>query len=152
MPDSLELYRLRERLGFRLSRVARTMQEGLDAQLEAYGLSRLTWCVLSGVGLEGQQSPSDLADHIGVTRPVISRALKTMVDAGLIARTLSDQDGRAREIAVTPAGADLLDACRPLVDLNQKHFLDKLTMQQRSQLSDILETLMDGETGRLNTI
>ena len=152
MPDPLDQYRLRERLGYRLSRAARIMQERLDAQLGAHGLSRLTWCVLSGVGLEGKQSPSELADHIGVTRPVISRALKTMADAGLIARTLSDHDGRGRDIAMTPAGADLLDACRPVVEQHQGQFLDKLTPQQKSQLSDILEALMDGEDGHLDTL
>ena len=152
MSETLDLYRLRERLGYRLSRASRTLQERLETQLNALGLSRLTWCVLSGVGLEGQATPSELADHIGVTRPVISRALKSMVEAGLIARTLSDKDGRGRNIAVTPAGMDLLDVCRPIVERHQSYFMDKLTAQQKSQLSDILDALMDGEDGRLDTI
>lgn len=150
--DMPQDYRLRERLGFRLSRLSRIMQEQLESGLAQHDLTRLKWCVLSGVALEGHTAPSELADHIGVTRPVISRLLKGMIADGLIARSLRDEDGRGREIHVTALGQQKIEACRPIVDHNQAHFVDKLTRTQREQLDQVIEALIAGEDLRLKKL
>ncbi|WP_342078649.1 MarR family winged helix-turn-helix transcriptional regulator [Yoonia sp. SS1-5] len=145
-------YQLRERLGFRMSRISKLMQARLESGLAEHGLTRLKWCVLSGVAFEGHTAPSDLADHIGVTRPVVSRLLKVMIDDGLIARKLSTHDGRGREIDVTPLGMEKLRKCWPMVERNQTHFLDKLSDDERRQLDQILDVLGAGESDRLDTL
>ncbi len=105
---------------------------------------------MSGVGFEGKTSPSELADHIGVTRSVVSRTLKPLVQAGLVARQLSDQDGRARDLKITQAGQHVLANCRPIVEQHQAHFLSKLTEHQKTELSGILDALVAGEPNKLD--
>ena len=138
-------------MGLRLSRAARLMQHGLELKLAEQGLTRLKWCVLSGVALEGHSAPSDLADNIGVARPVVSRLLKTMVSEGLVARVLDDDDGRGRWITVTKLGREKVDACWPIVEANQTYFMEKLDATQRRQLDVILTALMADEDKALDS-
>ena len=145
-------YHLRERLGFRLSRAARMMQERLEEGLAEHGLTRLKWCILSGVELEGHIAPSDLADHVGVARPVISRILKVMTKDGLITRTLSEDDGRGRRIEVTDLGREKIKLCWPMVERNQQHFAVKLDPHQMAVFDELLRTLMEGEDGHLGAL
>lgn len=138
-------YHLHERLGFKLSRLSRLMQSRLETGLAEHGLTRLKWCVLAGVGMEGHSAPSDLADHLGITRPAISRLLKAMIKDGLIERSLVEEDGRSRQISITEFGQQKLQACWPMVDANQDHFLQKLSAQQRQDLNQTLSDMMQGE-------
>jgi len=145
-------YRLHSRLGYRLSHLSRLMQATLERELAPHGMSRLKWCALSGVALEGLSSPSDLAAHIGITRPATSRLLKGMEQEGLIARALAQEDGRAREIQVTDLGHDKIAACRPLVDRNDRHFVGKLDPADLAQLFLVLDELTRGEMAELDDI
>lgn len=136
---------LRDSLGFKLTRASRTMQHTLEIGLAAHGLTRLSWCVLRSVGDEGLRAPSEIARNLGITRPALSRLLKSMAKDGLIARKLSAEDGRARIVALTEAGAQKLAMCHPLADANTAHFMAKLTPDELAELNRLLDVLMDGE-------
>ncbi|MBT8154645.1 MarR family winged helix-turn-helix transcriptional regulator [Epibacterium ulvae] len=138
-------YQLHDRLGFRLSRLSRMMQARLETSLAEHDLTRLKWCVLSGVGIEGRTAPSELAAHIGITRPAISKLIKTMIAEGLIERNLVEADGRSRQISVTQLGKDKLNSCWHMVESNQEHFLEKLTAYERTMLNELLNTLIKDE-------
>lgn len=145
-------YHLQDRLGFKLSRLSRLMQVRLDTELARHDLSRLKWCVLSGVELERHDSPSELANHIGITRPAVSRLLKAMIGDGLIERSLTEEDGRSRKINVTALGRQKVAACWPFVEQNQQYFLNKLTSEQRDALNQALHDLISGETGAFDDL
>ena len=80
-------YRLHDRLGFRVSRLAAVMRASLDAELSQLGLTRLEWCVLASIALEGITAPSGIAENIGITRPTASRTFKQMRDKGCLLYT-----------------------------------------------------------------
>ena len=143
-------YRLHSRLGYRLSRMSRIMQTRLENALAPHGMNRLKWCVLSGVALEGLSSPSDLATHIGITRPATSRLLKVLEQERLIARALAEEDGRARAIRVTDLGHQKVAACRSLVDQNNLHFISKLGSADLAQLLLALDVLARDEVAELD--
>lgn len=142
-------YRLHRRLGFRLSRLSKLMQNRLESRLAEHGITRLKWCVLSGVGLECVATPSDLADHIGITRPAISRLLLQMRKEKLVLQSLDETDGRSRQIDLTELGQEKLRLCRPLVEENERHFMDKLGVRDGDALNRLLGRLLEGETAHL---
>ena len=144
-------YAVRQQLGFKLSRSARLMQQRLEAALATLGQTRLTWCVLSSIGLEGICTPSGIADNLGVTRPMLSRLIKAMSDDGLITVTLDPDDGRNRRLHLTDTGHKALAACQPLVRDNNRHFAAKLTPEQVGYLHEVLDLLIEGETPYLDT-
>lgn len=139
-------YRLHQRLGYRVSRLARIMQSRLEGELAEYGLTRLMWTVLCGVGEDGVTQPSDLAAYIGITRPSASRLLRTMEERGLIARAdAGGADGRRVDLALTPRGQAILTEARPRVAAMTAHFAGKLTPDHLAQVMRGLALLAEGE-------
>jgi DNA-binding MarR family transcriptional regulator len=51
----------------------------------------------------------DIAAFLGVTNAAASRAVDRLVQRGLVDRTISPDDRRAVDLALTPSGRDLLD-------------------------------------------
>lgn len=150
LPDDLPRdYRLREGLGFQLSRVARQLQERLDSGLAEAGLTRLKWCVLEGIALEGRRAPSDLAAHIGVTRPVVSRLLSDLGAEGLIARGIDSADARGRALSVTAAGIDRLRRAWPAVRDHQRRVEARLSPEDHAALRTLLARLAGDDSPRL---
>lgn len=148
MPD----YELHRRLGYRVSVLSRIMQSRLERMIAELGLTRLMWCVLTGVGEEGVITPSELADYIGITRPATSRLLRDMEARNMVARNGSDADGRGRTVALTPYGQQLLEAARPSVEDVNTHFTSKLEPDELVMLHASIERLVAGEDERITRL
>lgn len=145
-------YLLHDRLGYRVSRLARIMQTRLEAVLAEEDLTRMMWLVLTGLGEDGVSTPSELADYIGITRPAASRLLRRMDARGFVARTGSDGDGRSIALALTERGRTVLDRARPHVDEMTAHFVSKLDPATHTALMDGLARLAEGEAGDFTSL
>lgn len=144
---------LHRRLGWRVSRLARIMQTRLEAVLAEEGLTRLMWVVLRALAEDGVRTPSQMAGHIGITRPATSRLLSTMQARGLIRRVgRNGSDGRQVALDLTPRGHDILTRYRPAADAVTAHFLAKLTPDQTRGLMDALALLAEGEGDALTRL
>lgn len=128
------------------------MEARLDAMIGEYGITRMMWCILSGVGLEDVTTPSDLARYIGIARPTVSRLLRDMESKDLIRRIGAQGDGRCVEIRLTEKGEAVLRKCRPLVDELNEYFGSKLGPQDFETILKLLDMLADGETRELTSI
>lgn len=88
------------------------------------GLTYQQYNVLRVMDAEGPSSPAEVARHLLVTAPVVTRLAATLVEAGLLERTPNPRDRRAVRLALTPAGRrrvramrrDLLEAARELLE------------------------------------
>lgn len=145
-------YSLHRRLGYKVSKLARLMEARLEGMISELGVTRMMWCVLSGVGLENVNTPSDLALYIGIARPTVSRVLRDMESKGLICRSGAEGDGRGIEISLTAKGQAALQRCKPLVDDLNTHFVAKIDRCHLEQILNHLDTLADGETRELTRI
>jgi len=144
--------RLKDRLGYRISRAARILQVRLEAELAPEGLTRLMWLVLSGIGDEDITTPSAMAEAIGITRPATSRLLSRMEAMGLVARGESSGDGRSVRLDLTPAGRATLQRLCPKVEAVRAHFAGKLSDVERAALIAALDRLTAGESGDLTDL
>lgn len=145
-------YSLHKRLGYKVSRLAGLMEARLDAKIGELGITRMMWCVLSGAGLEGVNTPSELARYIGIARPTVSRLLREMENKDLIGRIGAEGDGRCIEIQLTEKGRSVLQKCRPLVDELNEYFGAKLTAHDLEILLKHLDLLTEGETRELKSL
>ncbi|MEO9825158.1 MAG: MarR family transcriptional regulator [Paracoccaceae bacterium] len=143
-------YRLHASLGYNLSLAARLQERRLDEALKTLGLTRITWCVLLGVGNEGLSKPSDLASFVGIDRTATSRALRGMEADGLIERTGGDGDKRTRHVKLTPLGQDRIQAGTPFAVANNDAMATKLTEKEHRALLTLLGKLTDGEDAELS--
>ncbi|WP_425049998.1 MarR family winged helix-turn-helix transcriptional regulator [Psychromarinibacter sp. S121] len=142
------MYRLSDSLGYRLTIASRVQQRRLEEKLRPLGLSRLDWVILVALGYEDLRQPSDIADHVGVDRTAISRALRRMEDAGLIARSGGDGDGRTRTVELTDAGRTALSDATPLAQANAELIADRLTDGEQELLARLLAKLITDDDSR----
>ncbi len=140
-----EQYTLHNRVGFKVTRLARIMEERLEKQLAEHGITRLMWCVLRGVGMEEVGTPSGLAQYMSIARPAISRLLKTMEEKGLLERVNTSDDKRYTEIVLTELGEQKMADCHVLVRELNTHFSSKLDDQQYQQFMETIDQLTEGE-------
>ena len=142
-------FTLHNRIGYKVTRLARLMEARLEKQISEHGITRLMWCVLRGVGMEGVSTPSALASYIGIARPAISRLLKTMEERGLLERNGIDADGRVTEVHLTPEGRRKMEACHGLVRELNTHFSEKLDPQTYEDFMRSIDCLTEGENATL---
>lgn len=144
-----EEFTLHNRVGFKVTRLARIMEAKLEKQLSEHGVTRLMWCVLRGVGMEGVHSPSGLADYICIARPAVSRLLRDMEKRGFIERNGIDDDKRYRDIALTPLGEEKMKACHVLVRELNEHFASKLDAETYAIMMNAIDQMTEGEDVKL---
>lgn len=144
-----EPYRLHASLMYQLTLTSRVQERRLDDALRSLGLTRITWCVLLAVEVEGRRQPSEIAEFIGIDRTACSRALRQMEERGWIARAAGAGDRRTTQVALTPAGMALLAEATPRVRGNATHFVSKLPEGGAEALGALLARLREGETGGL---
>lgn len=144
-----EEFTLHNRVGFKVTRLARIMEAKLEKQLSEHGVTRLMWCVLRGVGMEDVHSPSGLAEYICIARPAVSRLLRDMEKRGLIERNGIDDDKRYRDIVLTPLGEEKMKACHILVRELNEHFAGKIDKKTYAVLMDAIDQMTEGEDVKL---
>ncbi len=117
--------------------------------IEQCGLS-LTQCKalleLGGLGqaVEARQV-SDLAETFGVSVPSMSRAVDALVKAGLATRVEDPEDRRARQVAITAKGKQLVETLVVVRQAGMEAFAATLTAAQRRRLDAAVDSLMDRE-------
>lgn len=145
-------YRLHSRLGYKVSRLARLMEARLEEKISPLGVTRLMWCVLSGVGMEGVRTPSELAAYVGVARSAVSRALRAMETMELLSRQPAAGDGRGVQIALTDKGRDVMERCKVHVEWLNGHFTSKIAATELEVLMKQIDRLSSGETRELDRL
>jgi DNA-binding MarR family transcriptional regulator len=81
-----------------------------DALPDGAPISRTGYWLLVRVSEQGSTRLSDLAERIELDTSTISRQIRDLVAAGLIARTPDPADGRAAFLSLTEQGATVVEA------------------------------------------
>jgi DNA-binding MarR family transcriptional regulator len=96
---------------------------------------------LSTVEQHGPLSAGDLAGFERVQPPSMTKVIAVLEDAGLVRRDAHPTDKRQAIIAITPAGAALLDTSRRVSDAWLGVQLAKLSADERKQLAELAPIL-----------
>ncbi|MEK8226062.1 MarR family winged helix-turn-helix transcriptional regulator [Oerskovia sp. M15] len=84
-------------------------QRGLGATVARARLPRASIGALRLLQRCGPLQVTELAHHLRVDLSVASRQVTHLVEAGLVERTVDDDDRRARSLVLTPAGREKVD-------------------------------------------
>lgn len=108
----------------RLLRRGSLLMRELEAYFALHGLSQTRFLILIVIDREGVQKgllPSEIADKLDVSRPVVTDTIKAMERASLLESIRSVHDGRAKRVLLTPNGgavlAELLPGYFTLIDV-----------------------------------
>lgn len=132
----------------RVLRASHHIQTRLDEIATAYGLSHqgdveaLThlYRVHPGRGL----TPTELAEALLMSAGGMTVRLRRLDEAGMISRTPNPRDGRGILVHLSAAGLQLVEHALPTLLEAQADSIASLAPVERSQLADLLRTLLEG--------
>lgn len=115
--------------------------------IEESGLSMTQCKALLELGGLGQAAAprqvSDLAETFGVSVPSMSRAVDALVKERLATRIEDPEDRRARHVAITAKGKQLVDTLVVVRQAGMEAFTESLSAAQRRKLDAAVDSLMD---------
>ena len=119
-------------------RVAARLARQVEMGLSQVDLSLPQYRILMFLD-EGTTVPSQLANHLAVSRPTITSVVDGLVARGLVERHHHHDDRRRIAHALTPAGRDLLEMADRNVDARLKEIAGHL--DEEAQVEEALQGL-----------
>lgn len=122
-------------IGYALKHAQSLLHVRMEDALRPLGLTVSQYSCLHRLRLEPGISAAALARRTFVTRQSMNVMLQQLVDRDLVARPDHADSGRALPAALTPAGAEALDAAQSLVDAVEQRMLANLSAGERGALA-----------------
>jgi DNA-binding MarR family transcriptional regulator len=131
----------------RISRLARELEQRLEVVYGEHGLEPGWHDVLATLRRSGppyRLRPSEFTGALMLTSSGTTKRLDRLEQAGLITRAPDPDDRRGTQIALTPAGRQLIDDVTAAHLDNERELLSSLTAAEQQQLADLLRKLRLG--------
>jgi DNA-binding MarR family transcriptional regulator len=125
----------------RLHRLADVLNVELRKVFAAAGLGDGDFDVLVTLRRNGapyEMTPGELCASTMVTSSAVTKRIDRLERAGLVTRTVSDEDARSRRIRLTDAGFELVDRLMAVHIENEHRLVSGLSERDRAQLAAIL--------------
>ena len=90
-----------------LQQITRTFYELLPAFERHMGVTRARWHLLKQLFSEDQLSQTELQQRAGVDGAAVTRQMKQLEEAGVVARRVDPRDNRFTLVSLTPQGRQL---------------------------------------------
>lgn len=103
------------------------------------GISLAQLFVLQALAERPATSLNDLAERTATHQSSVSVVVRRLVERGFVSRTSSPADKRRIEIAVTPAGRDLIATAPLTVQTQLMMAMDQMQPSEQDMLADLLE-------------
>jgi DNA-binding MarR family transcriptional regulator len=114
----------------------------LDACAD-FDLTPLQFAVLQTLANDGAQDQVTLGGATAMDRTTIALLVRTLEQRGLLCRTRSRLDQRAKIVSISAAGKKLLKRALPAVEAAQRRILGPLSPGEAEQLLKLLEKLAE---------
>jgi DNA-binding MarR family transcriptional regulator len=121
-----------------LRRIVRELRLSAREAERAAGISGAQLFVLQSLASQSAESLNDLAARTLTDQSSVSVVVKRLVDAKLVTRKASSEDGRRVELALSPSGRRLLARCP---EPTQARILEALSRVSRPELAALTKGL-----------
>ncbi|KAA1153068.1 MarR family winged helix-turn-helix transcriptional regulator [Pseudoalteromonas distincta] len=129
-------------LPYQLTNVAtRVSNDFAEVYQTKYGLNIPQWRILANLAQYGQSNAKDLCTQANMDKSTVSRAVKVLIDKGLVKSELNAQDKRAALLVLSEAGQSLYEQIAPDALNWEKQLLSTLTNEEYEVLVSIFEKL-----------
>ncbi|ALQ10156.1 MULTISPECIES: MarR family winged helix-turn-helix transcriptional regulator [Pseudoalteromonas] len=129
-------------LPYQLTNVAtRVSNDFAEVYQTKYGLNIPQWRILANLAQYGQSNAKDLCTQANMDKSTVSRAVKVLIDKGLVKSELNAQDKRAALLVLSKAGQSLYENIAPDALNWEKQLLSTLTNEEYGVLVSIFEKL-----------
>ncbi|NOW48329.1 DNA-binding MarR family transcriptional regulator [Novosphingobium sp. SG751A] len=129
-------------LPHRLLLLARMMDRATMQQLqENFALTLAEWRVLAFICSVGPASAADIGGAFDSDRAEVSRAVKRLIEAGLIERNSNEHNRKRQIISVLPEGQALFEHARKMRGDYFAAILQDITEAERDLLNEALSKI-----------
>jgi DNA-binding MarR family transcriptional regulator len=133
-------------LPYRLSVLSnRISQDIARLYAERFGLGITQWRILAVLGRFPDLSATEVAERTAMDKVAVSRALSSLLEAGLLRRRAHGADRRRSVLELSARGYRVYDEVAPLALAYEKRLLAGLSAAERSALLGLLDKLDDSE-------
>lgn len=134
----MELPHTTDRVGYLLKRAQGALNDAMNAELDAHGVTLSQYAVLVALDEEPGLSNADLARRAFVTPQTMNQVLRELEGRGLVVRRPHAVHGRVRQAHLTPDGERLLRACRAAGDEVERRMLAGLPAADQQRVAAAL--------------
>lgn len=131
------------RFGFLIHDVSRLRRVVVDRSLKPLGITRSQWWVLAFLSRRDGMTQTALAADLDLTKVAIGGLLDRMEAAGFVERRADQNDGRARRVYLTRAGARMVKTIRESVEAIELEILNRIPEDALTQAAETLKILKD---------
>ncbi|GAA4417705.1 MarR family transcriptional regulator [Actinokineospora soli] len=127
----------------RIARISAVTDPLLRPPFAAAGLGPGDFDALATLRRAGSPlTPTALAEAMLVTSGAVTKRLDRLESRGLVVRSTSAEDGRGREVTLTPEGLRLADSLIEVHLANERELLSALSAEETTTLAELLGKLM----------
>jgi DNA-binding MarR family transcriptional regulator len=142
MGNEANVSELGHHLGYWLRFVSNHVSYAFKRKVEAKGVTVAEWALMRQMFQAGPVNPSQLADHLGMTRGAISKLIERLLDKSLVDRTSSGKDRRYQSVSLTAKGRRLVPILARLADANDAEMFGHLTARTQAELVELLRGIV----------
>jgi len=106
-----------------------------------FELSRQEWRVLASLGNGELLSAKQISEQTNLEKMPASRAIAKMQTQGLLVKSTDKTDKRSSLLQLTELGLSIYQQLIPMVLEREQELLSVLSIQEKSQLNEIIEKL-----------
>jgi len=129
-------------LPYRLSVLAQRLSREIEERhRRQHKLAMKDWKVMQIMAVHGELLPADIRRMGTQNKAQISRALKCLLDRGLVVKTSRPGDGRTFGVSLTDAGWEVYQAMVPRMRARQEEILGGLSAGESRELRRLLDRL-----------
>ena len=136
-------------IGYFLRRLQDAYKRYFISQGAAFEMTPKDVAALVIVSANKGISPTQLGTAMAIDAAMTSLMLAALERRGLVKRSKSPSDGRARVVSLTKAGTTMVAELRDAVPAIDRHFTDALTDTERSQLLGMMARLWASRSGEV---
>lgn len=128
--------------GVLLREVARLHAHSQREQVAYCNGTTSTQClILTGVGRHGPMTLADLGRRTNLDKGWLSRSVETLVQEGLLTKSLGEADRRTIRIALSPAGETRYQQLNETLDAHAERVMARIPPAEREQVAHALALL-----------
>ena len=116
------------------------------AREAGFDLTSVQFAAMDAIREKPGIDQAGVAAMIAYDKATIGGVIDRLVAKGLVARSVSERDRRAREVRLTKDGQRIFDALLPVVRDLQDDILAPLTPEDRARFLDLSRRVIDGST------
>jgi DNA-binding MarR family transcriptional regulator len=124
------------------SQVSKFGRRHLEVALAEHDLVLIHHGILAALADFGPLSQQQLADSLDFDKSHLVARIDSLERRELIRRTQDPGDRRRNQVALTPAGQDLVDRLRPVARESQQGFLQTLSEAEQQTLISLLTRVL----------